>query len=218
MARALADAVLAIPAWDVLLLTDMSPDGPFTTAVAAAAGAAGLKTSAGRTERISFMTLPDTSRRGCRRCTRPQVPREEHLKKLCAARAAPVLRLGRPRDDRSGWIASCFSTTSAGRHRRAARFQPAGVRRFRRALMKACLARDQLRLYALELSGQVVAMYYFLPVSRHRLFDAERVRSDFSDVKPGQVLWLHGRARDGDGRGIGFPPRRPPLQGRAGHG
>ena len=37
VARVLADAVVRLPGWDVLMLTDMNPDCPFTPAVAAAA-------------------------------------------------------------------------------------------------------------------------------------------------------------------------------------
>ena len=43
VARALADAVLAVPGWDVLLLTDMNAACPFTAAVAAPTRVAGLE-------------------------------------------------------------------------------------------------------------------------------------------------------------------------------
>ena len=54
--------------------------------------------------------------------------------------------------------------------------------------MKACLARDRLRLYALELSGQVVAMYYFYKFRDTVYLMQSGFDPDFSDVKPGQVL------------------------------
>jgi CelD/BcsL family acetyltransferase involved in cellulose biosynthesis len=54
--------------------------------------------------------------------------------------------------------------------------------------MAALLARDRLRLYCLEIDGQVVAMYYFYKFRDAVYLMQSGFDPDFSDVKPGQVL------------------------------
>jgi len=63
---------------------------------------------------------------------------------------------------------------------------------FHRAVMSACLARDRLRLYCLELSGQIVAMYYFYKFRDRTYLMQSGFDPDFANVKPGNVL--HGFA------------------------
>jgi CelD/BcsL family acetyltransferase involved in cellulose biosynthesis len=190
VARALADAVLAIPGWDVLLLTDMNPACPFTTAVAAVAAGAGLKTDSGRTEQISFMALPDTWEAWLQTLHRDRRYRVKNIrKKLCAAHPARFFVWDDPATIDQGIDRLVFLHHKRWKSIGAQHgFNSPEYVGFHRALMKACLARDRLRLYALELSGQVVAMYYF-----YRFRDAVYLMQsgfdpDFSDVKPGQVL------------------------------
>ena len=62
---------------------------------------------------------------------------------------------------------------------------------FHRSVMKACLAHNRLRLYALEHAGQVVAMYYFYKFRDAVYLMQSGFDPDFAEVKPGQVLLGH---------------------------
>jgi CelD/BcsL family acetyltransferase involved in cellulose biosynthesis len=54
--------------------------------------------------------------------------------------------------------------------------------------MNKCLARDRLRLYCLELSGEIVAMYYFYLFRNRAYLMQSGFDPDFGDIKPGNVL------------------------------
>ena len=62
---------------------------------------------------------------------------------------------------------------------------------FHRAVMAACLARNRLRLYCLELGGQPAAMYYFYKFRDAVYLMQSGFDPDLSAVKPGQVLLGH---------------------------
>jgi len=194
VARALADAMLAIPGWDVLLLTDLDPAGPFTKVIADAAGAARLKTISGRVERISFMTLPESWDAWLQSLHRDRRYRVKNIRKKLNA-AHPTARF---------FVWDDPATLDQGIDRliflHHKRWKSIGAKHgfnspeyvgFHRAVMKACLGRDRLRLYALELSGQVVAMYYFYKFRDAVYLMQSGFDPDFSAVKPGQVLLGH---------------------------
>src|SRR5262249_5644806 len=60
VARALAEAVIALRGWDVILLTDLLADGPFPQTMEAALRARRIEHQSGRSERIVYMDLPAT--------------------------------------------------------------------------------------------------------------------------------------------------------------
>ena len=193
VAKALADAVLRLRGWDVLLLADMNPRCPFTQAIAASARAAGLETRTGQSERIAYIDLPATWNDWLQSLHRDRRYRVKNIrKKLQAAHPARFFVWDDP--------ATLDQGIDRLIHLHHKRWKSIGQPHafaspeyvaFHRATMKACFARDWLRLYALELSGQVVAMCYF-----YRFRDAIYLMQsgfdpDFSDVKPGQVLLGH---------------------------
>jgi CelD/BcsL family acetyltransferase involved in cellulose biosynthesis len=194
VARALADAVLALRDWDVLWLTDMDPACAFTAAMAAAARRARLGCLTGRSERIRYLTLPSTYEAWMGTLHRDRRYRiKSARKKLEAAH----------RDARF-FVWSDGATLDAGidrlaelHHKRWARtgeahsFSTPEYVGFHRAVMHACFARDRLRLYCLELSGQIVAMYYFYRFRRRTYLMQSGFDPDFGNVKPGQVLLGH---------------------------
>jgi len=190
-ARALADAVMRLDGWDVLLLTDMNPACAFTAAIRTAAQGAGMALTAGRAERIAFATLPATwdawlqSLHGDRRYRIKKI-----RKKLNAAHPATRFFV---------WTDPATLQQGIDRliflhHKRWKSINmPHGFNSpeyvgFHSAVMAALLARDRLRLYCLEVDGQVVAMYYFYKFRDAVYLMQSGFDPDFSDVKPGQVL------------------------------
>jgi len=193
VARALAEALIDLPGWDVLTLSDLNPADPFVSAVAAVARGAGLPAVTGQSERISLMALPETwdawllTLSGDRRYRVKKI-----RKKLHAAQPSRFFVWDDPATIDQGIDRLIFL-----HHKR---WKSIGARHgfdspeyvgFHRALMKACLARNRLRLYALEHAGQVIAMYYFYKFRDAVYLMQSGFDPDFSDVKPGQVLLGH---------------------------
>jgi CelD/BcsL family acetyltransferase involved in cellulose biosynthesis len=193
VARILAEALLAIPGWDVLLLTDMDPASPFRAALADAARAAGLKTQSGESERISFMSLPETweawlqTLHGDRRYRVKKV-----RKKLEATHPSRFFVWDDPATLDQGIDRLVFlhhkRWKSAGQDHA---FNSPEYVGFHRAVMKACLARDRLRLYTLECAGQAVAIQYFYRFRDTVYLMQSGFDLDFANVKPGEVLLGH---------------------------
>jgi CelD/BcsL family acetyltransferase involved in cellulose biosynthesis len=191
VAAALADAVMRLPDWDVLALTDMDPACAFTAAMTTAVTRAHLARVTGRSERITYTTLPasyDAWLATLHRDRRYRIKKAR--KKLTTAHT-----------DARFFVWDDPATLDAGvdelvrLHRK--RWQSIGAEhgfsspeyiRFHRAVMHACLARDRLRLYCLELSGQIVAMYYFYKFRDRAYLMQSGFDPDFGNVKPGNVL------------------------------
>ncbi len=161
--RALADAILRLGGWDVLNLHDLDPGSPFAGAMADAARRASLACVAGRSERISYVELPATWDAWLASLHRDRRYRVRKIRKdlLAAHPDARVFAFTDP------------ATLDAGVdrlvHLHRARWRDSGQPHgfsspeyvaFHRAVMHACLARDRLRLYALELGGEIAAMFY----------------------------------------------------------
>ena len=189
-ARALAAAVMRLEGWDVLLLSDMNPGCPFTAAMEAAARGGGLTCQAGASEKISYVDLPATWDAWLQTLSGDRRYRVRNIrKKLNAAHPARFFVWTDPATLEEGFDRLV--------HLHRKRWQSAGHSHaftspqylgFHRAVMGALLPRDRLRLYALEMGGQVSAMYYF-----YRFRDAVYLMQsgfdpDFAAVKPGQVL------------------------------
>jgi CelD/BcsL family acetyltransferase involved in cellulose biosynthesis len=186
-AAALARALLGLGGWDVLLLTDMDPANEFYAEIKSRPL---LAAESGRSERIAFTALPATWDGWLKSLHRDRRYRIRNVrKKLNAAHQARffvwqdggtldsgidrLIQLHRKRWEQAGQAHAFSSPEYVG---------------FHRAVMHACQARDRLRLYCLELDGQIAAIYYFYRF-RHGVYLMQSgFDPDFSDVKPGQAL------------------------------
>ncbi len=195
VAHALADAIVRLPGWDVLRLDELEPVSPFASTMARAARAAGQRCVSGRCQRISFTDLPDSWEGWLASLHRDRRYRVRKARKDLLA-AHPDARF---------FLWTDPATLDAGIDRLVrlhhARWRDTGQAHgfaspeyvaFHRALMHACFERDQLRLYGLELGGEIVAMYYM-----YRFRDAlYLMQTGFDPVhaklKPGHVLlgWI----------------------------
>jgi CelD/BcsL family acetyltransferase involved in cellulose biosynthesis len=195
IARALAAAVVRLSGWDILMLSDMNPDCPFTAAVAAAARGAGFACETGQSERIAFTNLPATWDAFLQSLHRDRRYRVRNIrKKLIAAHpAARFFVWDDPQTLDQGFERLVHLHQKRWRSiGKAHAFSTAEYRKFHRAVMGACLARDRLRLYCLELApGDVTAMYYFYKFRKTVYLMQSGFDPDHADVKPGQVLLGH---------------------------
>jgi CelD/BcsL family acetyltransferase involved in cellulose biosynthesis len=190
VARVLADAVLGLRGWDVLRFTDLQSDGPFPTAMEAALSARRIEHQTGRSQRIVYLDLPETWEAYLGSLSRDRRYRVRKLRKdLNAAAPARFYRWDDPATLDEG------VDRLVALHRR--RWEQAGETHsfasaayvgFHRAVMHACLRRDQLRLYALDLDGTTVAMSYFYRFRDRVYLMQGGFDPDRAALKPGQVL------------------------------
>jgi CelD/BcsL family acetyltransferase involved in cellulose biosynthesis len=191
VAHALAEAALRLPGWDVLWLTDLDPTCAFTTAMAEVAKRERLASHSGRSERITFMTLPASFDAWLASLHRDRRYRIKNARKKLEA-AHPDARF---------FVWTDPATLSAGVEElirlHTKRWQSVGeahgfsspeYRGFHHAVMAACMSRDRLRLYGLELSGQLAAMYYFYKFRDRTYLMQSGFDPDYGSVKPGNVL------------------------------
>jgi CelD/BcsL family acetyltransferase involved in cellulose biosynthesis len=191
IAGALADAALALPGWDVLSTSDLQPENAFGAALAARATTAGLATRQGRSERIAYLTLPESYEAWLRSLHRDRRYRVRHIrKKLAAAHPARFFVW-----DDSATLPEGIDTLvrlHLKRWRgRSESFSSPEYIAFHGALMAACLERDRLRLYCLEISGAIAAMYYFYRFRGRVYLMQSGFDPDLAAWKPGQVLLGH---------------------------
>jgi CelD/BcsL family acetyltransferase involved in cellulose biosynthesis len=190
VSRALAKAVLQLRGWDVLLLHDMNPALAFVSEMTEAAKTAYMQPLIGRSERIAFMELLPSWDAWLGAMHRDKRYRIKNIrKKINAAHPTKffVWKDEKTLDqgiDRLIWLHNKRWEQAGQQHA----FSTNDYRDFHRALMHALLKRDQLRLYCLELSGQIVAMYYFYKFRDAVYLMQSGFDPDFSDVKPGQAL------------------------------
>lgn len=191
VARALADAVLGLPGWDVLHLHDMEPTSPFAAALAGAARRASLPCLAGRSERISYVELPATWDAWLGSLHRDRRYRVKKTRKDLLA-AHPEARF-------FAWSDPATLDAGVDRlvHLHHARWRETGQKHafsspeyvdFHRAVMHACFERDRLRLYALELGGQLAAMYYMYKFRDALYLMQTGFDPAYARLKPGHVL------------------------------
>ena len=160
-AQALAGAALALDDADVLLVTDLSPECPFAPALEQAARARARAAVAAPSERIAFVRLPASW--------------DEHLAALSKHRRTRVRYNRRRFAAAQGrfflWqdaarLDAAFDRLAELHRLRWARaggsesFASPEYLEFHRRVMRACLPRGWLRLYCLEIEGEVVAMLY----------------------------------------------------------
>jgi CelD/BcsL family acetyltransferase involved in cellulose biosynthesis len=193
-ATALAGGLLALPGWDVAWLTDLDPRNALIVALRQATRRAGLHTTIARAQRITFATLPPTFDAWLASLHRDRRYRVKNARKKLVA-AYP---------DARAFVWSDAATLDAGIdrliHLHRKRWERAGEKHgfsspeyvaFHRAVMRACFARDRLRLHCLELSGQIVAMYYFYRFRNRSYLMQSGFDPDFASIKPGNVLLGH---------------------------
>lgn len=162
VARALVEAALTLPGWDVLAWTDLEPEGPVGVAASQALRASRLPNRRGTSARISFVPLPSSwdgyleglsrDRRYTIRSTRRKFEREPGARFFVW-------------DDPARLDAAIDCLIELHHQRWQARstehaFASATYNSFHRAVMHACHERGWLRLYAMERAGETIAMYY----------------------------------------------------------
>ena len=189
-ARALARAAVELPDGDLLLVSDLDPQAIFTEELELAARLAGRPLSRGRTERIAYIQLPGSW--------------EQYLASLSANRRAEIRRARRRLaahhaarfrvwDD--GARLDAATRLLADLHRR--RWASAGGSEafaspqylaFHGAIIRSSFARGWLRLYCLEIEGEMAAMLYCYRF-RNRVFLMQGgFDPAWSAWKPGTVL------------------------------
>jgi CelD/BcsL family acetyltransferase involved in cellulose biosynthesis len=189
-ARELARAVMELGGWDVLTLTDMDPACAFTAEIKRAANAGWMRCLEGRSERITYTELPATwdawlgslhrDRRYRIRNVRKKI-NAKHQVRFFVWKDAATLDQG---VDRLVQLHNKRWSEAGESHG----FSTPEYVGFHRAVMHACQARDRLRLYCLEIDGQVAAIYYFYRFRDRVYLMQSGFDPDFSDVKPGQAL------------------------------
>jgi CelD/BcsL family acetyltransferase involved in cellulose biosynthesis len=193
VARALAEAVVRLRGWDVLLLQDMNPDNAFTQAMESVAREAWMLCDTGRSERIAFMELPATWDAWLGSLHRDKRYKIKNIRKKCnAAHPTRFFAWDDPATlDRGIDRLIALHNKRWEKAGQQHAFSTAEYRDFHRAVMKACMARDRLRLYSLELAGEIRAMYYFYKFRDRVYLMQSGFDPDFGNVKPGQVLLGH---------------------------
>lgn len=193
VSRALAQAVTELPGWDVLHLSDLLPDAIFVPALGRELASKGLHLRTGRSERIAFFNLPPTWDgwlEGLSRDRRWRI--RNSRKKLHAAQPTRFLVWTDPSTlDMAIDRLACLHKKRWSSAGEAHGFSTPEYVEFHRAVMHACLRRDRLRLYALEMAGQIVAMYYFYQFRNRVYLMQSGYDPEFSKLKPGQVLLHH---------------------------
>ncbi len=191
IAGALADAVLQLPGWDVLLITDLQPENAFRTALELRAAAAGLALRHGRSERIAYLALPKSYEAWLQSLHRDRRYRVRHIRKKLAAAHEARFFVWEDRATLPEGIDTLVRLHLKRWRGRSESFSSPQYLAFHGALMAACLERDRLRLYCLELSGAIVAMFYFYRFRGRVYLMQSGFDPDFAAFKPGQVLLGH---------------------------
>lgn len=163
VAAALARGALALSEPDVLHLADLDPATPFASVLEAQALEAGLEAERSLAERIVYIDLPRTWEAYLASVTAHRRARIRSLRRKLAA-GLPVrffvwddpARVGEALErlaylHRRRWEAAGAPSESFG---------SAAYLDFHRAVMETALRRRALRLYCLELAGEIAAMLY----------------------------------------------------------
>lgn len=162
VAALLARAALALPEADVVALNDIDPSSPFTRALERTAGAMRRAHLAGTSQRIAYLDLPaswdeflrslNSDRRSRMRSARRKAAAAHALRFHVWSDAAELdtavdrlVELHRKRWSESGGSNSFSTPEYVG---------------FHRSVIKSAFLRGWLRLYCLELDGELAAITY----------------------------------------------------------
>jgi len=202
--QALAAAVLdRCKHWDVLSVSDLRGDSPISCALLDAARAHGLEGIVRTSARISFARLPDTW--------------ESYLSGLSADRRYAI-RSGRRKFEATAgarlftWndVALLDQAVDRLAHLHRLRWSDSGASRsfaegayveFHRELIHSFTKSDQVRLYAMEVQGEVIAMYYCYRFRGAVYYFQGGFDPAFEKLRPGVVLMGYAIQRaieDGD--------------------
>lgn len=193
VAQALATAVVQLPGWDVLHLSDMLPDCAFVAVLRSEIKRQGLPLLTGRSERIAYLDLPSSWEGWLEAMPRDRRWRIRSLrKKLSAAQPTRFLVWSDP-----STLDAAIDQLVVLHNKRwnelgeVHGFSSPEYIGFHRSVMHACLRRDRLRLYCLEMGGRMVAMDYCYRF-RNRVYLMQRgFDPELSKWKPGRVLLHH---------------------------
>jgi len=192
-AAELARAALALPGADLLLLTDLPPDSPLAGAVQRAASGAGRPSVTGLCQPIAFVRLPPTW--------------DEYLKSLSSHHRSGIRykrnKLAKGHGARffvwndAANLDAAFDRLAELHNKRwqasggSESFASAQYLEFHRRVMKACLPRGWLRLYCLEVDGELAAMSYCYRF-RNTIFCMQQgFDPGKGKLKVGNVLFSH---------------------------
>jgi CelD/BcsL family acetyltransferase involved in cellulose biosynthesis len=189
VAHQLARGALALRDADVLLLTDLAPDCPLRAAAESAARLAGRPVLAGASERIAFIRLPRSWNEYVDTLSSHRRTRIRYTRRRVAAASGRFFVW----EDRAR-IDAAFDRLAELHRRRWApvggseSFASAEYLELHRRVMKACLPRGWLRLYCMEIGGEIAAMIYAYRFrngvySMQTGFDPKHAR-----LEPGNVL------------------------------
>jgi CelD/BcsL family acetyltransferase involved in cellulose biosynthesis len=192
IARQLARAALRVAGVDVVVASDIDPRSPFRGALEHAAADAGRASVRHPGERIAYVDLPESWSQFMQSLRSDRRTRLRGARRKAGAHGArfsvwsDAARLDWAIDrlvelHRRRWAAAGGSES----------FQSAEYVEFHRRIMRACFARGWLRLYCLELDGEIAAITYCYRF-RNRVF---LMQAGFDPTKarcnPGKVLLGH---------------------------
>ena len=191
--RKLAEAALCIGDVDVVALSDIDPRSRFTAAVELAAANARRASITTTSERIAYTELPPTWEEYLRSLNSDRRRLIHGVRRKAAAAHAVRFFVW---NEAAGLDAAVDRLAELHRSRWAAAgasgsFQSAEYVDFHRRIIKASFARGWLRLYCLELDGEIAAMTYCYRF-RNRIY---LMQAGFDPAKakanPGRVLLGH---------------------------
>ena len=162
-ALALARAALRLPGADVWLFSDIDPRSAFSVALEAAARERGMATARGGGERIALAELPESWPRFLQSLSRDQRWRMRRARRRLAERHAARFFVWH---DAATLDAAVERLAELHRRRWAAAgagsesFASAAYIAFHRSVVKSFFGRRWLRLYCLEVDGEIGAMLY----------------------------------------------------------
>lgn len=191
VAEAFVDTIAELPGWDVVSLTDLNADCPFTKLVASRLRGPLLGCIEGSCERISFIDLPGTWDAWLKTLHSDRRYRVRNIRKKLNAQKPAKFFVWEDSDTLNTGIDRLVELhrkrwQSAGRSDHA--FASDDYVTFHRAVMNACQRKDRLRLYCLEVSGEIVAIYYFYRFRDTVYLMQGGFDTELSALKPGQVL------------------------------
>jgi CelD/BcsL family acetyltransferase involved in cellulose biosynthesis len=193
-ADALAAETFGATAWDVLLLEDMDSKAPFGAFAEAFAARRGLRTLRAPAQPIVYIDLPATWEGYLSQLSRNRRSKvRSQRKKLHTLTKARFFVWDDPATIDAG-----FDRLAELHHKRwdeageeSTSFRSREYLGFHRAVMRMALLRGALRLYALEINGEVAAMLYALRFRRGIFLVQAGFDPAWRELRAGLVLLGH---------------------------